>query len=300
MNGHRSGASHDDKLIYQHFQLPSHSPSDMKVQILEKVHKKFGSTKLTKPKRERVELKWIKELGAAAPCGINDKINGVGILTSLSTSEVNRIGICNKQVRRRRSRGHRKTTSPSRRQLPTTDDLVKLLVTANGPHQVRTQFYSLPLTSLHKLYKLATDLGFIGDYVSPKARVISIIFYISRFRLFKPVRHDVNCNEIRSFFKLKFVNKGMDDINLSNILHDKRTCEKVPQYFQNRSPPVISHKYSNTVAANILNFNATVRNIDIDDFIKIPPSCDCASSPSNEHVMAMSSQEISVSFQMKT
>ena len=108
MNGHRSVASHDDKLVYQHFQLPGHSPSDMKVQILEKVHKKFGTTKLTKPERERVELKWIKELDTAVPYGLNDKINRVGILTSLYTSEVNRIGICNAQVRRRRSHGHRK------------------------------------------------------------------------------------------------------------------------------------------------------------------------------------------------
>ena len=155
MNGHRSGASHDDKLLYQHFQLPDHSLSDMKVQILEKVHKKFGSTKLTKPELERVELKCIKELGIAAPYGLNDKINGVGVLTSPFTSEVNRTGICNKQVRRRRSHGHRKTTSPSRRQLPTIDGLVKLLMTVNGPHQVRTQLYSLPLTSLYQLYKLA-------------------------------------------------------------------------------------------------------------------------------------------------
>ena len=106
--------------------------------------------------------------------------------------------------------------------------------------KLEPNFYSLPLTSLHQLYKLATDLGFIGDYVSLKVRVISINFYISRFRLFTPVRSDVNYNEIRSFLKLKFVNKGMDDINLSNILHDKRTCEKVPQYFQNGFPPVIS------------------------------------------------------------
>ena len=54
---------------------------------------------------------------------------------------------------------------------------------------------------------------------------------------------------------------------------------KVSQYFQNRSPPVISYKYSNTVAAKTLNFNATVRNIDIDDSTKSPPSCECASSP---------------------
>ena len=57
MNGHCSGASDDDKLVYQHFQLTGHSPSDMRVQILEKVHKKFDNIKLTKPKQERVELK---------------------------------------------------------------------------------------------------------------------------------------------------------------------------------------------------------------------------------------------------
>ena len=53
-------------------------------------------------------------------------------------------------------------------------------------------------------------------------------FYISRFGLFKPVRSDLNCNKIRSFFKLNFVNKGMDDINLNSILHDKRISEKFP------------------------------------------------------------------------
>ena len=61
----------------------------------------------------------------------------------------------------------------------------------------------------------------------------------------------------------------MNDINLSKILHDKRTCEKVAQYFRNRSPPVISYKYFDTVAAKILNFSATVRSIDIDDVRKV-------------------------------
>ena len=86
----------------------------------------------------------------------------------------------------------------------------------------------------------------------------------------------------------------MDDINLYNILHDKRTFEKVPQYFPNRSPPVISYKYSNTVAAKILNFNATVRNIDIDDLLKAHPHVTRPRHHSDMHHMAMSSHEISV------
>ena len=69
---------------------------------------------------------------------------------------------------------------------------------------------------------------------------------------------EVMCTAMRFtvFFCFKFVSKEMDDINLSNILHDKITCEKMLlqlQYFQNRPPPVISYKYF-TVAARILNF----------------------------------------------
>ena len=93
----------------------------------------------------------------------------------------------------------------------------------------------------------------------------------------------------------------MDYINLSNILPDKRICEKVPQYFQNRSPPVISYKCSNTVAAQILNFNATVRNINIDYIVKkVHHHVTVPHHHSGMHLMAMSSQEISVSFQIKT
>ena len=49
--------------------------------------RKFRSTKLTVSERERVDLKWIKELDTAAPYGLYDKINGDGALTSPSTSE---------------------------------------------------------------------------------------------------------------------------------------------------------------------------------------------------------------------
>ena len=56
----------------------------MKVKILEKVvyTKSLEVPKLTiaKPEREKVELKWIKELGIAGPYG--RKINGVGVTTN--------------------------------------------------------------------------------------------------------------------------------------------------------------------------------------------------------------------------
>ena len=48
-------------------------------------------------------------------------------------------------------------------------------------------------------------------------------------------------------------------------------------FFLDRSPTVLC-KYPNTITAKVLNFNCTMSNTDVDDFIKSPPSCDCASS----------------------
>ena len=43
---------------------------------------------------------------------------------------------------------------------------------------------------------------------------------------------DVNCHEIRGLLKLKFVNKGKDDIKLSNILQDKKHVRKYHSIFR--------------------------------------------------------------------
>ena len=49
MDAHPNGAINNGKLVYQNFPLHAmgHLPSHIKVQILKKVHKKFGGTKLT-------------------------------------------------------------------------------------------------------------------------------------------------------------------------------------------------------------------------------------------------------------
>ena len=59
----------------------------------------------------------------------------------------------------------------------------------------------------------------------------------------------------------------MDDINVSNILHDRiqeRVCVEISQYFQNRSPLVKTFKYFSPLLG--------------EDDVRSPPSCDCASS----------------------
>ena len=78
------------------------------------------------------------------------------------------------------------------------------------------------------------------DRNSNKYKLFSIILDIAHHRLFKPVSITENQKEKRSFLKLNFANKGLDAINLSNILHTKNVRSKVPPYFKDQTVPLIS------------------------------------------------------------
>jgi hypothetical protein len=64
---------------------------------------------------------------------------------------------------------------------------------------------------------------------------------IAGHRLFKPVGIKKDEIDKRSFLKLSFANKGLDGINLGNILHHKSVKSKISTYFKNQSVPIISY-----------------------------------------------------------
>jgi hypothetical protein len=61
--------------------------------------------------------------------------------------------------------------------------------------------------------------------------------------------------ENRNFLPLFFANKGLDAINLGNILHHKSVKAMVPPYFKDHSVPIISY-YINVafVLIDLLSF----------------------------------------------
>ena len=66
----------------------------------------------------------------------------------------------------------------------------------------------------------------------------------------------------RSFLKLSFANKGIDAINLGNILHHKSVKSKIPPCFKYQSVSIISYTYTTHISTKIYNYN----NLNIDDF----------------------------------
>ena len=52
--------------------------------------------------------------------------------------------------------------------------------------------------------------------------------------------------------KIKYFHKGIDTISLPEMFRSILVTDKVPVYFKNREPPIISHP--NTVASKLFNF----------------------------------------------
>jgi hypothetical protein len=49
-------------------------------------------------------------------------------------------------------------------------------------------------------------------------------------------------------------NKGIDVINMSNILNRKEVVKKIPPYFKNQSVPIVSYSYTNSIGRKIVNY----------------------------------------------
>jgi hypothetical protein len=76
--------------------------------------------------------------------------------------------------------------------------------------------------------RLIFEIWWNLDPFSPKYRLSSIICDVASFRLFKPVRSEPVHDNNRKFLHIPFANKGIDAINISNILNRKEVVKEIP------------------------------------------------------------------------
>ena len=278
ISGHRYQINNDgNQLLYQHFNQPDHSVISMKVTVIEKIYHHTNSPTLSTPFRRQREEYWIKELGTAHPYGCNDNISSIGNLTSPSCSTINVMNLFPSFHRRQRSHGHRHYT-PARFNDISFSDLLEFLNKPLGIHHIRTKLFSIPLASLNKIYRHCLESHYSDN--SREYRLSSIILDIGNTRLFKSVSSDspVDISDGR-FMKVHFANKGIDAINISNILHHKDVMRKVPPYFKNQSAPKVSYTYTSSIASKIFNYKQSLCNFHFDNGIPQLPTCSCSASP---------------------
>ena len=113
-----------------------------------------------------------------------------------------------------------------------------------GVHKIKTHLFSVSLPQLSSLQEIALE-STNTDFSSAEYRVTSIILDISHYRLFKPVKSDVPAENPKRFMKIRFLHKGIDAINLPQLLRSQSVMDKIPAYFKDKEPPIILsiHKY---------------------------------------------------------
>ena len=78
------------------------------------------------------------------------------------------------------------------------------------------------------------------------------------------------------FIKIRFVNKGLDLLNISNIFRDHRVTSKIPQYFEDLEPPLICYQYKKPIRNIVFNYNKVTSDPDV--LSSTQSSCSCADS----------------------
>ena len=134
--------------------------------------------------------------------------------------------------------------------------------------------YQLVVHCLQELALESTNF----DYSSAEYRVIAIILDIANFRLFRPVRSDVPAENPKHFMKIKFFNKAVDTINLPALLQSTSVTNKIPVYFRDKEPPIVSYEYTSTVASKLFNFSPALSNLNVSEYFSNPQTCQCKES----------------------
>ena len=207
--------------------------------------------------RHETELRWIKSLQTPFPLGFNDNIYHEGNISKMPDFKVfSRLDILR---RNRRSRGKRKNGNLKLRHKNKTfwtlADLWKIL--KSGRHQMLSKLSSLNINSLRKLDEKANKFY---DRTHDLYHTALLTRCYTQHDLRQYI--DSEMNHIRHL-QIPFINKGIDFIDLPSIFRDNTVESSIPDYFENKEPPIICYKYNKPIRSTIFNFNKLVANLDI-------------------------------------
>ena len=199
---------------------------------------------------ESFEVEWMKELRTIYPYGLNERVKGIG---DISTTGLNVDSLGTSYKRNKRSHGHR--SNRARHLSNWTLDSVMALYRDDDPlglHNLRTTAYGLPNNKARQICNEALSLIYSSSKKYPK-QILRVLYDLLSRKLLPPSKETADTKEAKLFMTLLFHNKGMDLINLPRILNNRTVMSKIPDYFEHTSPPSLCYKYTNTIASQIFN-----------------------------------------------
>ena len=277
MNNHRQRLNQMcDLFLYQHFCSSGHSEDDITIMPIEEVSLEEGECLCLASKRLQREEYWYKELATIYPYGLNDNVKNLGNVSKKGTENIVVWSFFNKKPRKFTKRSQKRKRKHGITRTELEHKLRNLVNNYNKPglvHEIKTLVFSLLQRKLGILIDLANNL--LLEQKIPKY-IPLIIKDLASFKLglHKTVKITKIDTTTKTFLKVPFHNKGIEMINLSQILHSKPVKKSIPSFFQNQTPPIISYSYTKTIAGKIYNFKQSIKDLDF-EIGTTNLSCDC-------------------------
>ena len=251
-NNHRNRLKHFcDLHLYNHFNSDGHTDKDIIIIPIEEVILDGSDNITLASKRLEREEFWYRELGSIYPYGLNDNVRKIGNISQKIGDGTIVYSLFNRQPRKYKKRQHKRKRNklePIHLQKQTID-LLKTYKSIHFSNNRRTYILGLPKKRLQEVLRIAEEL--ILNNILHK-RILLLVKDIVTYRC-KPVIHnalidtDINAKQ-RNYMNVFFHNKGIEMINLPQILNNKRVISSIPTFFTNRSPPLVSYSYTKSIA----------------------------------------------------
>ena len=76
-------------------------------------------------------------------------------------------------------------------------------------------------------------------------------------------------------YENQILDKAVDAINLPALLRSTSVTEKIPVYFRDKEPPIVSYEYTSTVASKIFNFAPALSSLNVSEYLSNLQTCQC-------------------------
>jgi hypothetical protein len=140
------------------------------------------------------------------------------------------------------------------------DFLLPLVKAPLGPYHICTKLSSVCFKVLCDIHEKAKASSYLIS-LTPDYRLVYtlyVVMNVAHHRLFGII-DECELKKPCNFFHLKFENKGIDAVNISNILNHKVVQSCIMPYFNIQSTPCISYRYTPTFASELFNYKQTLQ-----------------------------------------
>ena len=266
---HRAAIKKNDvhSYCYQHFNGTGHSKDSFSVSILEVV----GTDKSKLLDRENF---WIRILNTAYPFGLNDKIQGYGIISTDAIDPTDKKGhpyFNFRFPRLKRSHG-RKRRKVKTRNIKDEWTMLEQNVNLCGEN-IRKIYQLLSSFSKYAWKQIVTTIMQNNQQYSNLTQQLSLAFVAHCFW------RKTTGKEEKIRITIPFVDKSVEYANINHILNRKDLMRILKIDGKNIPKPEILYKYDTPISLKLVNYKKELRNLTLEKLTSIKSgTCNCISS----------------------